>query len=146
MGTLTDVINDPQRRRAIVQDANHVLEQEVSDKSGLTGLAVKGAFALVKAVKPGIIPEVIESLLPEFTGAIDPILAKRPAGTSPQAYIQERANDIVQALLGVTDARAQKTSHQSLTSAYKKLRPTGEKHVLAAIPRVAALVGRFVPA
>ena len=40
-------------------------------------------------------------------------------------------------LLAVTDARAQKTTHKTLLSAYNKLRPQAEKHVTSAVPRVA---------
>ncbi len=146
MPTLSEIIAHPDQRRQIVADANVVLDQEVADKTGISGLAVKGAFALVKGLKPGIIPEVIDGLLPEFCGAVDPILAKRTPGTDIQSFLTARPNDIVQALLGVTDARAQRTTHQTLLKAYQKLRPSAEKQVAAAIPRVSAMVARHVGA
>ena len=146
MASLSDVLSDPNRRQQIVHDSGGVLDQEVADKGGIAGLAIKGAFALVKGLKPGIIPELIEGLLPEFTKAIDPILAQRPPGADIATFLNGRTNDIVQALLAVTDARAAKTPHQTLLKAYQKLRPTAEKHVGAAIPRVAAMVARHLGA
>lgn len=142
--TLTEVLQNPDQLRRIVQDATSVLDAEVHDKSGLTGMAVKAAFGIVKAVKPGIIPEVIEGLLPDFAKKLDPLIEQKPAGTSFAAFFGTRTNDVVQALLAVTDERAKKTTHKTLLGAYQKLRPQAEKHVAAAIPRVAGLVERHV--
>ena len=142
--TLSEVLQDPERMRRVVADANHVLDAEVSDKSGLTGIAVKGAFAVVKAVKPGIIPEVIENLLPDFARVLDPIIAQKPEGTSLSAFLQSRSGEVVSALLSITDDRARKSSHKTLVGAYHKLRPQAEKHVAAAVPRISQLVDRHV--
>lgn len=146
MQSLSEILADANKRHQIVGDANVVLDQEVSDKSGISGLAIKGAFAVVKGLKPGIIPEVIDGLLPEFAHAIDPVLAKRPDGTNVASFLQSRSNDIVQGLLAVTDERARRTTHQTLLKAYQRLRPTAEKHVAAAIPRVSVMVAKHVAA
>lgn len=142
--TLSEVIQDPNRLRRVVADANEVLDAEVAGKSGLTGLAVKGAFGLVKAVKPGIIPEVIENLLPDFARVLDPIIAQRPEGTGLAPFLQSKSDQVVAALLSITDDRAAKSSHRNLVGAYNKLRPQAEKHVAAAVPRVAGLVDKHV--
>lgn len=145
MTSLMDVLNDPARKQAMVTDALHVLDQEVSDKSGISGLAVKGAFALVKAFKPGILSEVIESLLPDFARALEPMLARYTGGPSGvEPYLRQHQNEFVQSLLGVTDERARRTTNQTLLKAYQKLRPTGEKHVAEAVPRVAGLIQRHL--
>jgi hypothetical protein len=144
--TLTEVLSDPGRLKAAVQDATVMLDEEVADKGGLTGLGIKAAFGVVKAVKPGIIPEVFEHLLPEFAKNLDPILAQRPAGTAVTTQFAQRTNDVVQALLAVTDGRAKKATNQTLVSAYNKLRPTAEKHVSAAVPRLARLIEKHLTA
>lgn len=144
MISLSEVLAKPERLRAAVQDASVMLDQEVADKSGLTGLGIKAAFGVVKAVKPGIIPEVFEHLLPEFAKRLDPILAQRDPATPVSVHFEKRSNDVVQALLGVTDDRAKKATNQTLVSAYNKLRPTGEKHVGAAVPRLGRLVEKHL--
>jgi hypothetical protein len=76
---------------------------------------------------------------------VDPILAKRPAGSTDVAsFLRGRTDEVVQSLLGVTDARAKKSTHAGLVKAYEKLRPTAEKNVAAAIPRVAGLIERHL--
>lgn len=144
MGLFSEVIADAGRRRAVVHDATVVLDEEVASKSGLSGLAIKAAFAMVKAVKPGIIPETCEGLMPDFAKALDPLLAQCPAEQKVAAYLMSREQDVVQALLGVTDARAQRTTHQTLLKAYQRLRPSAEKQVAAGLPRLSRLVEKHV--
>jgi hypothetical protein len=144
MASMQEVISDPNRRSQVVADAALVLDQEVADKSGISGLAIKGAFSVLKGLKPGVVPELIEGLLSEFAQAVDPVVARCPAGSDLRSYLTSHTNDVVQALLGVTDKRAQHTTHQTLLKLYQKLRPTAEKNVAAAVPRVAGLVGKYV--
>lgn len=146
MASLTDVISQPDRRKQVVSDAGQLLDQEVDDKSGLSGMAIKGAYAIVKGMKPGIIPEVIDGLLPDFCKAVDGVIGGRPAGTDIESYINSKTNDVVQGLLATTDARAQKTTHQTMLKAYQRLRPMAEKQVAAAVPRVAKMVAKHVAA
>lgn len=142
--TLSEVVQSPDRLPRIVSDAQQVLDAEVAEKKGLTGIAVKGAFGVVKALKPGIIGEVIESLLPDFARVLDPIIATKPNNQSLDSFLRSKESEVVAALLSITDDRAKKTTHKSLVGAYNKLRPQAEKHVGAAVPRVAALVDRHV--
>ena len=140
MGTLSDIISDPLRRRTVIRDTADALDEEVSGKGGVSGLAIKAAYAMVKAMKPGIILETVEHLLPEFAAAIDPILSERPVSVGVVPYMLSREKEIANALLGVTDRRASRTSHKALLGAYQKLRPTAEKQVLAGLPRLARLI------
>ena len=54
MPTLTDMLLVPGNRPKVIADCVQLINEEVDSKGGLTGLAVKGAYALVKAVKPGL--------------------------------------------------------------------------------------------
>ena len=146
MPRLQEVIADPNKRKQVVADAAVVLDQEVGDKSGLSGMAIKGTYAILKGLKPGVVPELIDGLVDEFAGAVDPIVARRPDGASVQTYLDAHSNEVVQALLGVTDKRAEKSTHQTLIKLYQKLRPTAEKNVAAAVPRLAVLVAKHVGA
>ncbi len=144
MGALSEVVSNPEKKPAIVRDAAVLLDEEVASKSGVAGLAVKAAFGMVKAVKPGIIPHVIDGLLPDFASALDPILDERPAGTSASAHLLQNQARVVAALLSVTDERARHTPHAVLLKAYQKLRPAAEKHVSLGLPRLARLVDQHV--
>lgn len=140
MAVLGDIISDALRRRNVVRDAAGLLDEEVASKGGVSGLAIKAAFAMVKAVKPGIIAETIESLLPEFAAALDPILEKREEKIGIVPFVLSREGEVVNALLGVTDKRARRTTHKTLLTAYQKLRPTAEKQVAAGLPRLSRLI------
>ena len=99
---------------------------------------------MLKGLKPGVVAELIDGLLPEFVQAVDPVVAKRPAGSDVRGYLTSHTNDVVEALLAVTDRRAQNTTHQTLLKLYQKLRPTAEKNVAVQVPRVAGLVAKYV--
>ena len=141
MGSLIELAKNPDSRRAIVDDASAMLDQEVGDKSGLSGKAVKLAFRAVKGVSPGMIPMSIDALLDDFCIAMQPIWEEcQASGQSARPYFQSRANDIANALLAITDDRAERSTQRILKSTYSKLRGQAVKHISEAMPRLADLV------
>lgn len=147
MPTLADILLVPGNRPKVVADAVQVIEEEVSSKGGLTGLAVKGAFALVKAIKPGFVPEAVDHMLDDFVKRLEPFWADAQARNEPvAALMSSRAGEVSDALLAISDERAGRTQNQGLRKAYDKLRPTGKKHVEAAVPRVGRLIGKYTSA
>lgn len=147
MPTLREILCTPAERPNVVRDAAALVESEVKSKSGLTGLAVKGAFAVVTGIKPGIIAEVVDILLDRFIDQMEPFFAEWSAAgkTEPlEAFLLARRTKVVAALLWVTDERAKVVDSATLKKAYASLRPQGEKHVEAAIPGLARMVGKYV--
>ncbi len=140
MPTLTEVLTDPNRRRRVVDDGVAVIEAEVSDKSGLSGIAIKTAFAMVSRIKPGFIGGALNHLMDDFAGKIDPFWSDCQAkGADARTYFVQNGPKVADALLQITDVRA-KGASGPVRSAYDKLRPEGQKHVVAAMPRLAELV------
>lgn len=140
MPSLSDVLADPNRRRRVVDDGVDVIKAEVSDKSGLSGIAIKTAFAMVSQVKPGFIGGALNHLMDDFATKIDPFWADCQAtGADARGYFVKNGTKVADALLQITDARARGASGP-VRSAYDKLRPEGQKHVVAAMPRLAELV------
>jgi hypothetical protein len=76
MPTLPEQIADADKRRKVIDDACHVLDEEVGSKGGITGLAIKGAYKVVQGVKPGFVREAVDGLLDDFMQALDPIYQK----------------------------------------------------------------------
>jgi hypothetical protein len=131
------------KRAQVIDDACRVLDDEVADKGGISGLAIKGAFTVVKNVKPGFIREVVDALLDDFLKCLDPLYQEAlTKGARPGAHLQANAGRMADALLGITDARAARAQRAVIKSTYDKLRPTAKKHVEAAAPRLAALLDR----
>lgn len=141
MGTLRDKLNDAPTRQRVIDDAVKTIDAEVSDKGGLGGMAIKAAYSMVKGMAPGIVPKLLNNMLPEFLDAVQPFYdqAKQSGGDLKQLFAQ-RSSEVANALLAVTDERAAKSDAGSLKKGYEKLRPSAQKHVEAALPRLAALV------
>jgi len=145
MPSLKEQLTGADKRREIIEDAQGVLDAEVSDKTGLSGMAIKGAYKVVKGIKPGFIREVIDSLLDGFLEALDPIYQEaiaegRPAG----AHLKANRERVADALLGITDRKADRAKNQTIKKLYEKLRPSAKKHVEAAAPRLAQMLERHV--
>ena len=68
MSLAQKLLQDPQRRNALIKDATKVLEAEVASKSGMSGMAVKGVFKVIKNLQPGFIPKAIDDLLERRSG------------------------------------------------------------------------------
>jgi hypothetical protein len=146
MNSLKDHVNTNGRRQAVIADACGVLEAEVADKSGLGGIAIKAAYKLLKGIKPGFVAEVVDGLLDEFLDALDPIYQQALATEQkPAQYIRDNKSRTADALLSVTDRRAESSRRAALKGAYEKLRPSAKRHVEAAAPRLADLVSRHAP-
>ena len=116
MASLIDIAKDPTQRRAIVDDAARMLDAEVNDKRGLSGKAVKLAFRAVKGVSPGMIPMSIDALL--MTSFAMPIWEECQSSGQAARLFESRANEVSNALLAITDARADRSTQRVLKSTY----------------------------
>jgi hypothetical protein len=143
MPSLKEQLGTGEKRQQVVEDAIKVLDQEVADKGGLTGLAIKGGYKVVQGIRPGFVRDVVAGLLDDFLDAMDPLYQEakqkaRPAGQ----YLQENKSRVADSLLGVTDRKAQRADNAVLKKAYEKLRPLAKGQVEAAVPRLAALLDK----
>jgi hypothetical protein len=103
-------------------------------------MAVKAVYAVVKALKPGFIREAVDHLIDELVVELEPFyVAWGGKGALPD-YFAGRAGEIADAMLHVTDAKANHAKNQTLRKSYDKLRPSGQKHVEAAVPGVARII------
>jgi hypothetical protein len=147
MPTLTDILLVPGNRPKVIADCVTMIQEEVDSKGGLSGLAVKAAFAVVKAVKPGFISEAVDHMLDDFVKRLEPFWADAQAKNEPiGALMSARAGQVADALLAISDERAGRAKNQTLKKAYDKLRPTGKKNVEAAVPRLGRLIAKYTSA
>ncbi|MGI5127617.1 DUF6918 family protein [Pseudonocardia sp. CA-107938] len=142
--TLNDILLNPAKRPTVVADLNELVGQEVSDKSGVSGAAVKLGYATVTKIKPGVVPAAVDKMLPGFTEALDPFYQEYRAsgGTDFGAFLASRPEQAAEALLSVTDDRAEYSSSDALKKAYSKLRPNARKNVEEALPRLGSLIDK----
>lgn len=140
---LSDHLLNPNKKAMVVDDCCNMIDQQLAAKSGISGIALKTAFAALKGVKPGYIPYVVEQLLPQFLTALDPLWNEGVEKGDPAAHLVASRSDTADALLGVTDARVQYTKRQIVKGTYDKFRGTAKKHVEEAVPDLAKIVDKY---
>lgn len=138
--TLSAALLDEQRRPAVVADLAAVIDAEVKDKKGLSGAAIKAAYAAAKKVSPSIASSATDRMLPEFATALEPFWNDFGGNGDFGQFLAERGDQSSDALLSVTDQRAQATSREPLKKAYGSLRGKAKENVTAALPRIGAVV------
>ena len=149
MKDLKNIIGEPGKRTAVIADCVDLINAEVKSKTGLGGIAVKAAFAVVKAIKPHILEESVDNMLDEFVVALQPLYAKfQEEGSSGtlEGYLNGHAPDTADALLAITDRRAERAKNRTLANAYYKLRPKGKTHVELAAPGIGRVLDKHVVA
>ena len=143
MPHLKELAQNGDKRSQVVQDACQVLDLEVKDKSGLSGLAIKAGYKLVQGVKPGFVRQAVDDLLDDFLDALDPIFQEAvSSGKKPGDFLKSHAPRVADSLLSITDRRAENAQRAAIKSMYDKLRPTAKKHVGSATPRLADLLDK----
>lgn len=140
VAALGDALLAPDRLPAVKSDVEALIDAEVSDKKGASGLALKGGYAAVKKVGPSIVPGAVEGLLPDFVSKLEPFWQDYAGNGSFADYLVARSDQVSDALLGVTDTKIAGTSKTAVKKVYDSLRPSAQKHVAEALPRLGALI------
>jgi hypothetical protein len=147
--TLSQKLTQAPNRDRVVKECCSLIDGEVKIKGGLSGIAVKGAYGLVKTVKPKFVPEVVDAMLDEWVEKLEPHYAAWSAdkgGKDFGTYLTDRRAEVSEQLLAVVDGRAQNAKNKTVKNMYTKMRPSAKKHVEEAIPRLGSLVEREMSA
>ena len=145
MATLLELLGGPPKRAAVVDDALRVLDAEVDDKSGLSGIAIKTAFKVVRGISPDFLRNTVDHLLDDFLKALDPIYQEAvQRGVDARQHMTSNPSRVADQLLAITDGRAARAKNQVVKKTYEKLRDGAKKHVEAAVPRLGDLFARHV--
>lgn len=139
---------DEANRDAVIRDTVHLIDAEVSSKGGLSGMALKTGYKAVKALKNGrMIEGAVDHLLDEFTEALAPLhddYRAQDAIDRFDVYLERHPHKAAEALLAITDARAQNADNRLIKKTYSKLRGQASKHVVDALPGVGRLIEKHV--
>jgi hypothetical protein len=143
--TLQEILLAPGTRPHVVDDCCTLIQQEVSDKSGISGTAVKIAYKTVNTFMPGHIRHMVASMLPEIADKLEPFWADfgTSGGSGFGDYLAKRGGEVSEALISVTDARAAASGRPTIVKAYGSVRGSAAKHVEAALPHVGDLVLKY---
>ncbi|HUZ25527.1 MAG TPA: hypothetical protein VMV07_17355 [Streptosporangiaceae bacterium] len=143
--TLQEILLTPDTQPKVLADCYKLIEQEISDQSGVSGAAVKLAYKTVSTFMPGHIHFMVESLLPRLVDQLEPYWAdfSTSGGSEFGDYLAKRGEEVSEALLSVTDARAAASKRPTIIKAYRAVRGSAVKHVEAALPNVGGLVLKY---
>ena len=143
--TLQEILLAPETRPEVVADCVLLIEHEVADMSGVSGTAVKIAYKTVNAFLPGHVRRMSEALLPLLAEQLEPYWAgfNTSGGAEFGDYLAKHGEEVSQALLAVTDARAAASGRPTVIKAYGTVRGSAGRHVQAALPRVGGLVMKY---
>ena len=143
--TLQQILLAPDTRPKVIADCFTLIEQEIADKSGISGTAVKLAYKTVNAFMPGHVRNMVQKLLPEMVDKLAPYWAdfSTSGGSEFGDYLAKHGEEVSKALLSVTDARAAASGRPTIIKAYGTVRGGAAKHVEAALPRVGNLVLKY---
>src|SRR5215467_1165443 len=130
MRSLPDMFAAPERRSRVVDDCCILIDEEVDEKSGLAGIAIKAGYKAVKGIKPDFLRHAVDDLLPEFAHALDPLYQEaKTKGMDVEAHFRSQPGQVAEALLSITDTRAAKTRQGLVKATYDKLRGMAKKNV-----------------
>ena len=140
--TLQQILLAPDVRPQVVADCNALIEHEVSEKSGMSGTALKVAYKTASTFAPGHVRHILETLLPKMADNLQPFWADFNAsgGADFGDYLAKRGDEVAEAMLAVTDARAAASGRPVIVKAYRSVRGGAAKHIQAALPQVGELV------
>jgi hypothetical protein len=143
--TLQEILLAPETQPKVIADCYVLIQQEVSDMSGISGAAVKVAYKTVTTFAPGHIRYMVEALLPDMVSQLQPYWADftTSGGSGFGDYLAKRGEEVSDALLSVTDARAEASDRPTIIKAYRTVRKGAAKHVQAALPQVGDLVLKY---
>ena len=143
MSTLPEALTSD-KKDAVVEDCCALIDAEVKDKGGISGLAIKAGYGAVKGIKPGFVKQVVTDLLPDFAQALDPIYQDAKRENKPvAAYFSSNSDRVAEALLSITDAKAQRAKSGVVKGTYDKLRGSAKKNVEAAATRLGEMVAKY---
>ena len=141
MASLVEALTDESNKKIIVKDCCELIDAEVKDKGGISGLAIKAGYGTVKGIKPGFVERAVEDLLPEFAKALDPLYDEAKSQNKPVSdFFAANSSRVADALLSITDAKAQRAKSGVAKGAYEKLRGSAKKNVEQAVPRLGRLI------
>jgi hypothetical protein len=143
--TLQEILLAPATKPQVVTDCLTLIDQEVSEKSGVSGTAIKIAYKTAATFASGYLRTTVENLLPDIVAALQPYWADFSAsgGSDFGDYLAKRSDEVAESLLAVSDEHGTRSQRPVIIKAYQAVRASAGKHIEAALPQVGKLVMKY---
>jgi len=142
MSTLVEQLGKDPVRPVVINECVELIDAQVKTK----GFVIKSAYATIKAIKKKFVPEVVDALLDDWLGKLQPHYDKWSTNkaSSFSDYVIARSDDVAEDLLSVTDERAKKTSHSTAAKMYGKMPDGAKKNVIEAMPDLSRMLEKHL--
>ena len=143
--TLQQILLAPDVQPQVVADCLTLIEEQVSEKSGVSGAAIKLAYKTASTFAQGYLRTTVENLLPDIVDALAPYWADfSTSGSSDFGdYLAKRGDEVSEALLKVSDHHAAESNRPVIVKAYQTVRGSAARNIEAALPAVGKLVLKY---
>ncbi|ROR96166.1 hypothetical protein EDD28_0742 [Salana multivorans] len=140
MTTLREALTAPETKPAVVADLATLIDSEISGLGGLTGIAIKTAFAAAKKKNPDIVSRVASGYVGTLGDALQPLWERFQAGGGGDfgAFLVANQAEAEKAIMTAVDAAA--PSGGQARAMYDKFKPQAAKIMVGALPRLGALL------
>ncbi|HEY2549894.1 MAG TPA: hypothetical protein VGI64_04890 [Streptosporangiaceae bacterium] len=135
--TLQEILLSPDVQPKVVDDCHALIERELADKPGISMAAIRLAYKTVNAFAAGHVRHMLEVLLPRIVEELQPYWAEFSSSGAAEFgdYLAKRGGEVSQALLSVTDERAEGSHRPVIVKAYRSVRGfRGQAHPGGAAP------------
>ena len=101
--TLQEILLAPDAQPKVLADCQTLIEQEIADKSGASGTAIKLAYKTATAFAPGYFRSTLEKMLPLVAGKLEPYWAdfSTSGGSEFGDYLSKRGPEVSERLLSI---------------------------------------------
>jgi hypothetical protein len=141
---LYETLGNRDVRANLVADCVKLIDEQVAAKNGISGLALKATYGVVKGVGPSYIPGAVDRLLPEVFAALEPMWDEGVQTGDPVSHLAQNRTRTADVLLGITDTKIEKTDNGIVRASYNKLRKSVRGDVEEAIPGLAEIIGTHI--
>lgn len=141
MSNLSQLL-EPQVRPALIKELSEFIQQTVSEQSGISGMAIKGAVSTATRVNSDIIPKGINQILPDMLGDLEPRWAEfeKAGATDFGTFLDKDSAQVADAVMSTADRHAERINVAPLAKAYKSLRNKGAKIVEGKVPELGRIL------
>jgi hypothetical protein len=145
--TVQEILLASDVRPQVVNDCLVLIDQEVSEKSGASGAALKIAYKTASTFASGYLRSKVDTLLPDLADVLQPYWAdfSTSGGSEFGDYLSKRGDDVAESMLAVSDAHAANSDRPVIIKAYQAVRGGAGRHIQAALPQVGKLVLKYAP-
>lgn len=137
---MAENLDDQDTKSMVVVACVKLMDEQVAAKTGLSGLALKTAYGIVKGIGPSYIPGALERLLPEAFAALDSLWDEGIQVGNPVDHLSQNRSRAADLLLSITDTRIERSNNGIVRASYQKFRKSVKSDVEEAVPGLAAII------